>query len=224
MHKKDAIVIHSGGMDSSLCLALAIREFTAQRVLSLSFSYQQKASNELEQADFICREWGVDHALIDVKCLALLTSNAITDSSIPLNWKEGEEPPSLVMGRNGLMAHLGGIHAHELGASCIYMGVLEEEAEEIGYRDCSEEYIRLKEKSLQIDLANPHFEIRTPLIHMRKEQTLQLAHELGILDFLWENTISCYEGMPREGCQRCPACFLRNRGLARFKGLSTNKN
>lgn len=214
---KKAIVVHSGGMDSSICLALAIRQFTAETVLSLSFSYHQRHSTELESARLISQEWGVEHALIDLSVLSHLTRDAMTDKSVSIRWGEGHVSTTLTVGRNGLMARLAAIHAHQLGAGCIYMGVMEEEAIEVGYRDCSKEYIALKQQILRIDLGNPDFEIRTPLISLRKEQTMELAHNLRILPYLLEKTVSCYEGKPRIGCQQCPACFLRNRGLAQFK-------
>ena len=77
MLKKKALVIHSGGMDSSICLALAMREFGKENVLSLSFSYSQRHSNELLQAEKICRHWQVDHAVVNVDCLQEITVNAL---------------------------------------------------------------------------------------------------------------------------------------------------
>ncbi|MFA6915904.1 MAG: 7-cyano-7-deazaguanine synthase QueC [Parachlamydiales bacterium] len=212
MHKK-TVVVHSGGMDSSLCLALAIKEFGADHVLSLSFDYSQRHNNEINAAKHICSAWGVDHAAVNLECLSALTADALTNSAQPISWGKEHAPSTLVVGRNGLMARLGAIHAHSLGADCIYMGVIEEEAREIGYRDCSKAYIELKQQILRLDLGNPLFEIRTPLIDMSKAETLQLAHSLGILDFLWENTVTCYNGVMKQGCGKCPACFLRNRGL-----------
>lgn len=217
---KKAIIVHSGGMDSSICLALAIREFMPSSVLSLTFCYGQRHSQEIAAAQKICKAWGVEHALIDLSVLSRLTHDAMTNKDIPLQWGESHVPSSLTVGRNGLMARLASIHAHQFGASCIYMGVMEEEALEVGYRDCSEEYIKLKEKILRLDLGNPQFEIRTPLIHLNKIDTLQLAQELGILNFLLDNTVTCYNGIQRQGCGECAACFLRNRGLALFKELN----
>lgn len=210
---KQAVIVHSGGMDSTLCLALALREFPKEQLISLSFSYHQRHSNELQAARKICADWGVEHKELNLSVLSLLTKDALTDSTLPIEWEQGSEPTTLVVGRNGLMARLAAIHAHSLGARCIYMGLMEIESH---YRDCSEEYIRLKEKILRMDLADEHFEIRTPLIHMRKEETMELAHSMGILDYLLENTISCYEGISGKGCTKCPACFLRNRGLEQF--------
>lgn len=215
--RKSALVIHSGGMDSSLCLALAIRKHGAGSVLSVSFQYDQRHQTELEAAAMICRTWGVDHVVIPLQCLTQITTNALMDSSVPIEQKEGAPPNTLVVGRNGLMARLGAIHAHSLGAQKIYMGVIGVEGNYSGYRDCSRPYIDLVEKALRIDLDDPEFSIETPLIEMTKEETLALGEKLGVLDFLWENTITCYEGVPREGCGRCPACKLRRQGMVEYQ-------
>lgn len=214
--KKEAIVVHSGGMDSSICLALAIREFGAGNVLSLSFSYNQRHSNELVQAAKICRTWNVDHRILSIDCLTEITSNALTDSSQSIIHHQDSPPNTLVVGRNGLMARLGAIHAHHLGAHCIYMGVIEVEGSHSGYRDCSRHYMDLLQHILRIDLDDPSFSIRTPLVHLSKKETLELAQQLGHLEFLWEETVTCYNGLRREGCRTCPSCLLRNEGMRQF--------
>lgn len=216
MKKKKSVVIHSGGMDSSLCLALAIQEFGKDSVLSLSFDYEQRHSPELIQAEKICKDWNVDHTIIQLNCLRKITDNALLNSALAIKENDGV-PNTLVMGRNGLMARLGSIHADSLGASCIYMGIIGVDGNFAGYRDCSRDYIELKQQILRIDLNNPHFEIRTPLVHLTKKQTLELAHRLRILHYLLENTITCYEGIPKQGCMKCPACKLRNKGIEEFK-------
>jgi 7-cyano-7-deazaguanine synthase len=216
MKSKKAVVIHSGGMDSSLCLALAIQEFGAKNVLSLSFHYNQRHTPELEQAAKICKDWNVDHVVLNIDCLQEITSSALMDQTISIQHVQGQTPNTLVVGRNGLMAHVGGIHANHLGAHCLYMGVMELEGSNSGYRDCSRSYMDLQEQILRIDLDDPYFEIRTPLVRMTKKETLELAYQLGILEYLLTHTITCYEGIPQKGCQTCPACLLRNRGLAEF--------
>jgi 7-cyano-7-deazaguanine synthase len=67
-----------------------------------------------------------------------------------------------------------------------------------------------------MDFADPTFEIRTPLVKMTKKETMEFGHKLGVLEYLVENTITCYEGVPKEGCMKCPACKLRNAGLKIF--------
>lgn len=214
--KKKAVVVHSGGMDSSLCLALAIKEFGAANVLSLSFTYNQRHSLELERAKKISEHFKVDHFELDLSCLSQITESALIGKSQKIEHKEGEAPNTLVVGRNGLMARLASIHAHSLGANCIYMGVMELEEANSGYRDCSRAYMDIIQQALRLDFANPHFEIRTPLVKMNKKESMELGHSLGVLQYLLENTITCYEGIEKEGCLKCPACKLRNNGLKIF--------
>jgi 7-cyano-7-deazaguanine synthase len=215
MNKK-AIVVHSGGMDSSLCLALAVKEFGAEEVLSLSFKYNQRHSLELVKAQEISQHFQVDHVELNLDCLAQITHSALIGKDQKIEHKKGEAPNTLVVGRNGLMARLAAIHAHSLGAQVIYLGVMELEAANSGYRDCSREYMDLIQAALRLDFADDHFEIRTPIIHMTKKETMELGYHLGVLEYLLENTITCYEGIPKEGCLKCPACKLRNTGLKIF--------
>ncbi len=214
---KKTIVVHSGGMDSSLCLAIAIREYEKEEVLSLSFDFDQRHSAELTQAQKICQDWGVEHVVLSISCLKQITSNALLDHSIAITHTEGAPPNTLFVGRNGLMARIAAIHAESLGAHSIYLGVMELEEANSGYRDCSRHYMDLMQQILRIDLGQADFEIRTPLIKMTKLQTMQLADKMNLLDYLWENTITCYEGMPRFGCGKCPACKLRNHGYTQYK-------
>lgn len=213
---KKALVVHSGGMDSSLCLALAVREFGPAQVLSLSFDYHQRHSNEIERAQRIATHFQVDHTVIDLSCLAQITENALTNRTVPIAHTQGQAPTTLVVGRNGLMARIAGIHAQSLGASCIYLGVMELEGENSGYRDCSRAYMDLIQSALRLDFADARFEIRTPLVQMTKAQTMELGHELGVLEYLLEETVTCYNGLPKIGCKSCPACLLRNAGLRMF--------
>ncbi len=214
--KKKAVVIHSGGMDSSLCLALAVKEFGAENVLSLSFLYSQRHSIELERAQKIAAHFNVDNIVLEINCLSQITDNALTNSTIKIEHKEGGAPNTLVVGRNGLMARLASIHAHSLGANCVYMGVMELEAANSGYRDCSRPYMDIIQSALRLDFDNTGFEIRTPLVSMNKKETMELGKKLGVLEFLLETTVTCYEGIEKEGCLKCPACKLRNQGLKLF--------
>jgi len=216
MHKKKTIVVHSGGMDSSICLALAVREFSKESVLSLSFSYSQRHASELLQAQKICNDWCVDHVILDIHSLKKITDNALMNKDTSIAENENQNPNTLVVGRNGLMARLAGIHADHLGANSIYMGVIGVEGNYSGYRDCSRNYMDLKQQILRIDFDNPQFEIRTPLVHLTKKETLEIAQTLGILEYLLEHTITCYEGIPKYGCLLCPACKLRNKGILEF--------
>lgn len=188
-------------------------EFGQDHVLSLTYFYGQRNATELKAAAKISRDWGIQHNEIAIPVLQQITSNALTDHTIPFEHSPGQSPNTLVVGRNGLMAHVGGIYCHQIGCGLLYMGVEELNS---GYRDCSRYYMDLQQEILRLDLDNPNFEIRTPLIHMVKSQTLELAKEMGILDYLLKETVSCYEGIPGTGCGSCPSCVLRKSGLREF--------
>lgn len=214
--KKKAIVVHSGGMDSSLCLALAVKEFGAAEVLSVSFTYNQRHSEELTKAKIISDHFKVDHIELNLSCLSQITDSALIGNSEKISHEEGKAPNTLVMGRNGLMCRIASIHAQSLGAKCVYMGVMELEEANSGYRDCSRKYMDLIQAALRMDFADDTFEVRTPLAFMTKRDTMELGFKLGVLEYLLENTITCYEGISKEGCMKCPACKLRNGGLKVF--------
>lgn len=217
MLSKKAVVLHSGGMDSSICLALAARKYGKENILSFSFSYHQRHSPEIVQAASICKVWGIDHTVLNIDCLHEITENALTRHDIPIEHKPGQPPNTLVVGRNGLMAWLGSIHADHLKAEAIYMGIMEIEGANSGYRDCSRAYMDAVQAILRHDLDNPQFEIRTPLVRMTKPETMAIADELGILDFLIHETITCYQGQRHPGCTQCPSCKLRNAGIADYQ-------
>lgn len=221
MHKK-TVVVHSGGMDSSLCLALAIEQYGAENVLAISFTYGQRHQLELDYAAKICKEWNVDRKVLEINCLSEITSNSLTDHSLEITHKKGSVPNTLVVGRNGLMARIAAIHAHHLGAKNIFMGIIEVEEENSGYRDCSRKYMDIIQAALRIDFSDYEFEIKTPLVFLTKKQTMDLAYQMGKLIFLLENTLSCYQGIADYGCGTCPACFLRNKGIEEF--LKSNKD
>lgn len=214
--KKKALVVHSGGMDSSLCLALAAKEFEAENVLSLSFKYGQRHADEIVRARLVSDYLKVDHTEIDLSFMTKITESALIGTHKKIEHLQGEAPNTLVIGRNGLMARIAGIHAQSLGAQFIYLGIMELEEANSGYRDCSRAYIDLIQAALRLDFADNTFEIRTPLVHLTKKQTMELGLSLGVIEFFLEHTITCYEGIEKEGCMKCPACKLRNEGLKIF--------
>lgn len=211
-----AVVVHSGGMDSSLCLAHAVQTYGAEHVLSLSFDYAQRHQAELAAAEKICQAWGVAHVVLSIDCLSQITQNALTDQSLEIDIQDGV-PSTLVVGRNGLMARLAAIHADSLGASTIYMGIIEVESANSGYRDCTRAYMDKMQDILRLDLDNPQFTIKTPLVDMTKAQTMEFGYQLGVLEFLLEHTVTCYRGVAKHGCGKCPACLLRNEGIRAFQ-------
>ncbi len=211
--KKKAIVLLSGGMDSAICLGVAIKKWGKKNILAVSFNYQQRHGIELQLAKKRCHDQVIDHQVIDLSVLTKITENSLVNHQEKIDRKKLN---TMVIGRNGLMAMITGIKAYLHGAEEIYLGVMELEIANSGYRDCSRHYMDLIEKILKIDLNQSNFQIQTPLIYMSKLETLELAHKLKLLPELFENTISCYQGVLNYGCGHCPACLLRNSAIKEF--------
>jgi 7-cyano-7-deazaguanine synthase len=214
--QKKALVLHSGGFDSSLCLALAAKEFGKEHVLSLSFRYNQRHAQELIQAEKICTQWGIDHTVLAIDCLQEVTQSALIGKKMQIAHDAQGNANTLVVGRNGLMARLAAIYAHQLGANYLYLGVIADAGQQNGYRDCTRAYMDLKQQILRLDLENPAFEIRTPLVHLNKTEAMELAYTEGLLEQLLKQTLSCYEGVLENGCRECPACQSRHQALKAF--------
>jgi 7-cyano-7-deazaguanine synthase len=216
--KKEIVVIHSGGMDSSLCLFLACEEFGARATCSLSFDYGQRHHGELEHAAHIAHHFGVDHQVLDISSLKpCWEGSALVDRTLKIDHAPGTIPNTFVVGRNGIFVHLAATWAAQHGANILSLGVMERADANSGYPDTSRHYMDLMQSICRLDLGRPDFEVRTPLVQLDKLETLELAASKNILSWLLENTISCYEGIPLEGCRKCPACLLRNAGIAQFR-------
>lgn len=216
MKQKAVIVCHSGGMDSSLCLAWAVKKYGAEKVLALHFNYGQRHCNELIQAKKICEHFQVDEHTLSLDFYKQITSNALMDKNAIIEQVDKQAPNTLVVGRNGLMVRIAAIFGTQCGAALVYVGVIEVESANSGYRDCTRAYMDKLQEILRLDLDNPNFKIKTPLVLMTKAQTMQFAFELGELNYLLENTITCYKGIAKVGCNACPACDLRNEGIKIF--------
>ena len=210
-----ALVLHSGGMDSSLCLLLARKKFGESAVVSLGFKYGQRHSSELEAARKIARHYGIERVEIEIPHIYGWETSSLVNLKLPIT-QEGLLPNSFVPGRNGLFLMMAAPYARSVGAKTLFIGVMEQEGAHSGYPDCSRHYIDLVQSVIRVDIQDESFSIETPLVSMSKSDTLVCADSLGQLEFLLENTITCYEGVPKKGCGECPACKLRNAGLREF--------
>jgi 7-cyano-7-deazaguanine synthase len=210
-----AVVLHSGGMDSSICLKLAVDRFGKERVISFGFDYNQRHRHELEAAQTIADFIGVRRLVMNLPHIFGWEDSSLVEKKLEISTL-GKMPNSFVPGRNGLFAMLSAPLIKKVEASMLYMGVMELEGANSGYPDCSRAYIDLVESLIRIDIASPSFSIQTPLIGMTKEETMQVASDHGILPFLLEHSVTCYEGIAKEGCGKCPACRLREEGLRKY--------
>ena len=213
MVNKKALVVFSGGQDSTTCLAWALQEF--QEVQVVTFNYNQRHAAEIEVAKAIAARFGVKQHILDLGLLNQLAPNALTRDDIDITAGEGEELPStFVDGRNLLFLSFAAILAKQLGYSNIITGVCQTDFS--GYPDCRDVFVKSLNVTLNLSM-DVEFVIHTPLMWLDKKQTWKLADELGQFDYIREQTLTCYNGIIGSGCGTCPACLLRQRGLEQYE-------
>ncbi|MEG1543391.1 MAG: 7-cyano-7-deazaguanine synthase QueC [Tannerellaceae bacterium] len=219
MKQKDAaMVCFSGGQDSTTCLFWAKKLFT--RVEAVCFTYGQKHSLEIEVARRIAAEANVPFHLLDVSLISQLAPNSLTDASITMDQQKPTDnyPNTFVPGRNMIFLTFVAIMARSKGIFNLVTGV--SEADFSGYPDCRQEFIHSLNNTLNLAM-DEQFTIHTPLMNKDKSQVWELSDQLGVFDLVRTQTLTCYNGIPAEGCGHCPACLLRSKGLEKY--LSTRK-
>ncbi|QHN48699.1 7-cyano-7-deazaguanine synthase QueC [Geobacillus stearothermophilus] len=208
MKEEKAVVVFSGGQDSTTCLVWAKEQFG--EVEAVTFDYGQRHRREIEVAQAIAAELGVRHTVLDMSLLGQLAPNALTRDDIAIEQKEGGMPTTFVDGRNLLFLSFAAVLAKQWGARHIVTGVCETDFS--GYPDCRDVFI--KSLNVTLNLAMDYeFVIHTPLMWLTKAETWKLADELGAFEFIRTKTLTCYNGIIADGCGECPACVLRKRGL-----------
>ena len=215
--KKKAVVLSSGGIDSTTVMAMAKHE--GYEIYSLSFRYGQRHAVELESARRVAEALGArEHRVIDVD-LSQIGSSALTDNiEVPKGRDEAEMgrgiPVTYVPARNTIFLSYGLACAEVLEASDIFIGV--NAIDYSGYPDCRPEYIRAFEAMANLAIkaaveGKMRINIRTPLINMTKAEIIRRGVELGV-DY--RLTHSCYD--PSEdgrACGSCDSCLLRKKGF-----------
>lgn len=206
-----AVVVFSGGQDSTTCLFWAKQRFS--EIEAITFNYGQRHSAELECAVRITKELSIKHHVLDMSLLNQLAPNALTRSDIDIASEEGKLPTTFVDGRNLLFLSFAAILAKQIGAKHIITGVCETDFS--GYPDCRDVFIKSLNVTLNLSM-DYQFVIETPLMWLNKAQTWKLADDLGAFDYIRNNTLTCYNGILADGCGECPACILRKRGLEEY--------
>ena len=206
-NQAQALVLLSGGQDSTTCLALALEEFP-NGVHALAFDYGQRHRIELEQAQKIANIAGVPLQILDTRWLAGLSTNALTDPSLPITHLDGKLPSTFVDGRNLFFLSLAAVIAKQKNIHTLYTGVCETDFS--GYPDCRADFIQSLNQTLNLGLAYT-LKIATPLMWLTKGETVLLMQKLGHLDW-YAHSHTCYEGL-RPACGKCPACKLRQKGF-----------
>jgi 7-cyano-7-deazaguanine synthase len=206
-----AIVVFSGGQDSTTCLIQALTQY--DNVHCITFDYGQRHNQEIEVAKKVALELGAaSHKVMDVGLLNELAVSSLTRDNIPVSHELQENglPNSFVPGRNILFLTLAGIYAYQLGAESVITGVCETDFS--GYPDCRDEFVKSINQSLVLGMDRK-LRIDTPLMWLNKAETWALADKYGKLDYVRSQTLTCYNGVIGDGCGDCPSCDLRKNGL-----------
>ena len=219
MNNETVLVVFSGGQDSTTCLFWAKKHF--KKVLALSFLYGQKHQHEVEIAQAIAAKVGVEMEVMDVSFIGKLGHNSLTDTSMQMDEvkPEGGVPNTFVPGRNLFFLSIAAVYARERGVNHLVTGVSQTDFS--GYPECRDSFIKSLNVTLNLAM-DEQFVLHTPLMWIDKAQTWALADELGVLDLVRNETLTCYNGVVGDGCGHCPACKLRREGLEKY--LATKKN
>jgi 7-cyano-7-deazaguanine synthase len=224
-----ALVLFSGGQDSTTCLAEALSKY--QRVETLGFDYGQRHRIELDMRGSILAKlrecfprWvsrlGKDH-LLTIDALAQLGGSSLTEE-VAFAMQADGLPNTFVPGRNLLFLTLAGALAYRRGLQVIVTGVCETDFS--GYPDCRDDTMKAMQLALSLGLER-RLVIETPLMWINKAETWQMAERLGglpLVELIVEETHTCYLGDRTHrhawgyGCGTCPACVLRKNGWERY--------
>lgn len=211
MNRK-ALVVFSGGQDSTTCLAWALKTF--DEVETVTFHYGQRHAKEVEAAANIARHFQVRHHNLDIGLLNQLAPSALTRSDIEIEAGDDDRlPTTFVDGRNMLFLTFAAVLAKQSDCRHLVTGVCQTDFS--GYPDCRDIFIKSLNVTLNLAM-DAEFVIHTPIMWLNKKETWQLADELGYFDYIREQTLTCYNGVIGQGCGECPACILRNRGLQQY--------
>ena len=207
-----ALVVFSGGQDSTTCLFQAMQQYGAENVRAITFAYGQRHGIELERAASIAQELGIRQTVLDLSLITAITHNALTDAQAAIKTDAQGMPNTFVDGRNALFLLYAAIYAKSQNIRDIFIGVCETDFS--GYPDCRQIFVQSMNVTLNLAMAYD-FRLHTPLMYLTKKETWALADELGVLDYIRTRTHTCYLGVDG-GCHECPSCVLRERGLAEY--------
>ena len=230
---KSALVLFSGGQDSSVCLAWALSHF--QRVETIGFDYGQRHAIEMTTRMTVLEKFrevyplaatrlGEDH-VCDLRGFGAVAESSLTRETEIVMTERGL-PSSFVPGRNLVFFVYAAAVADRRGLDHLVGGMCETDFS--GYPDCRNETLQAMQKVLQLGVERP-FEIHAPLMWIDKAQTFAMAKVLGgdvLLDLVRAETHTCYAGDRTHrhdwgyGCGACPACQLRAQGWERFRTAS----
>ena len=215
MNRK-AVIVFSGGQDSTTCLLHALPRF--EEIHCITFDYGQRHRAEIETALALSRQLGITaHTVLDASILNALTVSSLTRNDIPVpdtNQSEAKGlPNTFVPGRNILFLTLASIYAYQVQAHTVITGVCETDFS--GYPDCRDEFVKSLNHAIKSGM-DYNVQIETPLMSLNKAETWALADHYNQWDLIREHTLTCYNGIIGNGCGNCAACDLRAKGLQYF--------
>lgn len=219
LKNEKALVVFSGGQDSTTCLYWALEHF--ESVEAVTFAYGQRHHLEIEQARKLAESIHVPWHLLDMSLLGQLAPSSLTDLSrkVPTGVEEGSIPDTFVPGRNLLFLSFAGVLAYGKGIRHLVTGVCETDFS--GYPDCRDQFVKAMNLALNTAL-DASFVIHTPLMWLNKKETWGLADHLGVLETIRTQTLTCYNGIVGDGCGNCPSCHLRAKGLEEYLASKEN--
>ncbi len=204
---KIALVVFSGGQDSTTCLHWAIKKFKS--VQTVFFNYQQRHLNaELKAAQTITKKLGLKLKILSIETFQEIGGNSLLDKNKKIETLKSSLPNTFVLGRNLIFLTYAAAYAHTQDIQNLVTGVCETDYS--GYPDCRQDTIKSLEKTLCLGIAGG-IQIHTPLMFLNKAKTILLAQKLGGLQTLADSH-TCYEGKTPP-CGNCPSCILRDKGF-----------
>lgn len=217
--KTKALVVYSGGQDSTTCLFWAKKHFDL--VFAIAFNYGQRHLVELEAARKIAECAEVPLQIFQLNLLSGISHNALTDTAMDVETdKPDHRPPNtLVEGRNMLFLTYAAIFAKVNNIHNLITGV--GQADFSGYPDCRNDFIVSLNQTLNLSM-DYEYHIHTPLMWLDKSEIWKMADDLRVFEIVRDQTVTCYHGFTGEGCGTCPSCRLRNRGLNKYLNSKEN--
>lgn len=212
-----AVVIFSGGQDSTTCLYWAKEKFDV--VEAITFNYAQNHIVEIIQAEIICQKEEIRQKVVDISFFGALVNSALTTGGDVNVTNEKGLPASFVPNRNQMFITMAHSYAQKIGAQHLVTGVCQTDYS--GYPDCREKFIEALQVVTNMG-SEAEIKIHTPLMHLTKAETFKLADNIGVLYEVVELSHTCYNGDRNNrhkwgyGCDNCPACELRKKGFNDF--------
>ena len=216
-----ALVVFSGGQDSTTCLGWAKNRF--EYVESITFDYGLKHRVEIAQAEKIANILGIKNTLLSLDAFSQLNDSALIDSTQDIGAHHRTHtnlPASFVPNRNAIFFTLAHAFAQKQGINHIIIGV--NQTDYSGYPDCREPFVKALELALNLG-SEANITFHYPLMHLTKAETFELSDKEGVLELVLNESHTCYNGNHEEkhawgyGCGECPACILRKAGWETYE-------